>query len=429
MKGFRLNSVRLFLGGIICSIVVTGCAHIDNTSSLPATASDLRANVLRQPNTGDYSSLYSFGENKKAAAIPMAGLLYSNGRLYGTTTGGGGPTDAGTVFEMSAAGAVHVIYSFEGGPNGNLTDGYYPSSRLVAMNGKLYGTTLYYGHIRGLGTVFEVDPSTGKERVLHRFGAADDGATPGGMIDANGKLYGTTNSGGTWDYGTIYEIDPSSGAERVLYSFGTASNDGRNPGGLLAIGGTLYGIAGFGGGSDNCGTVFAFNPSTGKEHIIYSFKGNYNGSTDGWGPSGSLVEVKGKLYGTTALGGSAKSGTVFTIDPATGKERVLYSFSGGSDGLYPNGLIVANGALYGSTNAGGLQITEGSVTVTGGVVYEMTTSGDLGILHEFKGGDDGMWPLGGVVAANNALYGTTESGGGYSAGTAYRILLSSKGSR
>ena len=60
---------------------------------------------------------------------------------------------------------------------------------------------------------------------------------------------------------------------------------------------------------------------------LYSFTGRVTGSSDGFGPTGSLVQGSGdgNLYGMTSGGGTAMLGTVFRITPA-GEETVLYSF-------------------------------------------------------------------------------------------------------
>lgn len=65
-------------------------------------------------------------------------------------------------------------------------------------------------------------------------------------------------------------------------------------------------------------------------------------------------DKRGNLYGTTVAGGAANAGTVFKLTPL-GKEIVLHSFSGGSDGANPYaGVIIGyRGALYGTTANGG----------------------------------------------------------------------------
>jgi len=94
--------------------------------------------------------------------------------------------------------------------------------------------------------------------------------------------------------------------------------------------GNLYGTTGQGGSHSN-GTVFKLD-KTGREIVLHSFAGT---GGDGAGPSGHLIrDGAGNLYGTTTGGGSHSSGTVFKLDK-TGKEVVLYSFAGGSDGATP----------------------------------------------------------------------------------------------
>src|ERR1035441_10141869 len=128
---------------------------------------------------------------------------------------------------------------------------------------------------------------------------------------------------------------------KVVYAF-AGTPDGEKPSGLGALGGTLYGVT-FRGGpysgflSHGWGTVFSITAS-GKERIVY----NFQGGPDAGIPRGSLVNVNGTLYGTSA-GGTASCptgagcGAVFSVTSA-GEEHVIYSFAGNADGQYPNGL-------------------------------------------------------------------------------------------
>ena len=74
--------------------------------------------------------------------------------------------------------------------------------------------------------------------------------------------------------------------------------------GLWAISATDRGV-GFG-----CGTIFEIS-SSGKETILHRFQGG----TDGADPVAGLLELKGKLYGTTEEGGANGDGTVFSLAP------------------------------------------------------------------------------------------------------------------
>ena len=170
----------------------------------------------------------------------------------------------------------------------------------------------------------------------------------------NGVLYGTTREGGKYGDGTIFSIDPKSGKEKVLYSFCSQFGcpDGAWPEAtLLNVNGTMYGTTTYGGGSGcgssgypGCGTIFAFDPSTGAESVLYAFE---NG-TGGQFPGG-LIDVRGKLYGTTLSTAFNSNNVAFSFDTGTNVEKTLYSF--GSN--WPYGLTYSHHALYGTTSYGG----------------------------------------------------------------------------
>jgi uncharacterized repeat protein (TIGR03803 family) len=181
-------------------------------------------------------------------------------------------------------------------------------------------------------------------------GGSGDGADPyAGLINFNGTLYGTTYDGGANDYGTVFSITRS-GTETLLHGFKGGSGDGANPyAGLVNVKGRLYGTT-YDGGAKNHGTVFSITPS-GTENVLHSFNG---GSGDGALPYAGVINVKDTLYGTTAEGGASGDGTVFSTT-LSGKETVLYSFKGGlGDGKYPFASVInLKDTLYGTTFEGG----------------------------------------------------------------------------
>ncbi|HEY2473282.1 MAG TPA: choice-of-anchor tandem repeat GloVer-containing protein, partial [Candidatus Cybelea sp.] len=299
--------------------------------------------------SGKEKVLHSFGHGTDGSG-PLASLIEVKGTLYGTTATGG-KHGAGTVFSVTPSGTEKVLHTFSGGRGGS--DGAFPAASLIEVKGKLYGTTRAggtyagsyyegcgYGGNSGCGTVYSIMPS-GKERVLHSFGnGIDEGASPlASLIEVNGELYGTTMGGGKTGQGTVFTITLN-GNEKVLHSFGPGNGtDGGSPFASMIEGkGTLYGTTEFGGSSKTtsggcyyvsiCGTIFSITPS-GTEKLLHSF-GN---GTDGSGPLASLIEVKGKLYGTTAYGGAyyhnGDAGTVFNIT-INGTEKVLHSFGNGT---------------------------------------------------------------------------------------------------
>src|SRR5271157_42903 len=324
-----------------------------------------------QAQTYSYSVLYTF-TGSPDGAHPAASLLRdAQGNLYGTTSAGGDPActnGCGTVFKVDATGKETLLYTFTGSPDGAI-----PLSGLVRdAQGNLYGTT-GYGGASDNGTVFEVD-TTGKETVLYSFtGTGGDGAGPvAGLVrDAQGILYGTALVGGAYGAGTVFELRPSPTAckaalcpwtETVLYSFTGTGGDGNGPTTRLVrdAQGNLYGTTQSGGDSNDDGTVFKVD-AIGKETVLYSLTGT---GGDGLDPQGDLVQdAQGNLLGTTWGGGAYGAGTVFKVD-TTGNETVLYSFNGGGDGGYPIGPGVvqdAQGNLYGATTSGGGPENAGTV--------------------------------------------------------------------
>jgi uncharacterized repeat protein (TIGR03803 family) len=158
---------------------------------------------------------------------------------------------------------------------------------------------------------------------------------------------------------------------------------------------------------------------------------NFAGGTDGRDPATPLsFDSAGNAYGTTAAGGDFDFGTVFMLTPS-GQETVLYSFTGGGDGLDPHGGVTLDSAgnLYGTTVAGGFG---GFCAGDGcGVIFELSPS-DGGwtetTLYSFQGLNDGFGPGGGLVfdSAGN-LFGTAPDGGKHSAGVVFELSPTAQG--
>jgi uncharacterized repeat protein (TIGR03803 family) len=343
--------------------------------------------LVKSSNGYSEKVLYSFGSSSPASdgASPQAGLIMdAAGNLYGTTPYGGSPNclvdigvdGCGTVFElvMSSTGYTeNVLYTFTG------PDGATPYAGLTMdSSGNLYGTT-YNGGACEHGTVFELVKSSGgyTKKVLYSFGCTStDGWYPyaGVTIDAVGNLYGTTESAGASGYGMVFELVNSSGTyvEKVLYSFGGTATDGAYPVAALLMdaSGNLYGTTSQGGAYGK-GTVFQLVNSSGTymEKVLYSFGGT---AVDGNDPIASLLlDASGNLYGTTKLGGSTTAcggsgcGTAFELVNSSGSyaERLLHSFSGGSDGSNPAAALImdSSGNLYSTTEVGGSSLQGGTV--------------------------------------------------------------------
>ena len=367
--------------------------------------------------------LHSFGSGTDGQT-PYAHLIDVNGTLYGTTYYGGTNGD-GTVFSFDlATHAETTLYSFCG--RQYCADGANPNASLIDVNGMLYGTT-YNGGVNDYGTVFALNPSTGAETVLYSFCSQQnctDGENPEvSLIEMKDKLYGTTPHGGTNGYGTVFAIDPTTGTETVLYSFCSAKNcaDGYDPGSsLIHVNGILYGTT-EAGGTANGGTVYTFDPRTRVETVLYSFcQQQY--CADGGEPIGNVINVGSTLYGTTFTGGAHNSGELYSLNLTTGAEQVVYSFcsqGGGdcTDGDKPNASVVnVRGTLYGTTFGGG----DGDGTV---FAFDPITGTET-VLYSFcaqSNCTDGASPWASVIRSKGGLYGTTAGGGAHNDGTMFVI--------
>jgi uncharacterized repeat protein (TIGR03803 family) len=151
---------------------------------------------------------------------------------------------------------------------------------------------------------------------------------------------------------------------------------------------------------------------------VYNFAGGKTSGANPWYVT--LVQgTDGALYGTTYNGGSKGLGTAFKVTVTTGTFTLLHSFVGGtSDGANPTGGLTlgTDGNFYGTTQMGG--------SSSEGVVFKMTTSGTVTILHSFNFGTDGAFPWGPpILAADGNFYGTTSGGKGNN-GLVYKITSS-----
>jgi hypothetical protein len=208
-------------------------------------------------------------------ANPNGGLVLDRkGRIYGTTFGGGneggqcGAGGCGTAFELNpptmkgGAWTERVLHRFEfsageANPSAGMTfDG----------GGHLYGTTV--------GTVFRLAPPSKKsdrwkETILYTFNQDAFGPLDAPIFDQSGNLYGTTYSGDTFS-GTVFRLKPPGRkggpwSFSILYGF-TGSPDGAQPASNLTLDahGKLYGTTQKGGTGTcsfyGCGTVFEASP-------------------------------------------------------------------------------------------------------------------------------------------------------------------------
>ncbi len=243
---------------------------------------------------------------------PYGGVIQAtDGNFYGTTYYGGANL-AGTVFQITTAGALTTLYSFCAEPS--CADGAEPYSALVeGSDGLLYGTTELQGP-NWNGTLFNIT-TAGSLTILYNFcgqtGCPDGGYPHAALIQGtDGNFYGTTDRGGTSGCGTIFKL--SGTTLRTLYNF--RLRNGTEPDGMTeATNGVLYGTTLEGGinilcpYNYGCGTIYTLNESLG------SFVETLPTS----GPVGVTVEILGtNLTGATAVTFNGVA-AAFTVDSAT----------------------------------------------------------------------------------------------------------------
>jgi uncharacterized repeat protein (TIGR03803 family) len=362
--------------------------------------------------------LYAFCSqtNCSDGAYPYAGVISDKeNNLYGTTQQGGSANFAGVVYELKETKSgwkETVLYEFTGG-----ADGAGPMGQLVFDSaGNLYG--IANGGGAGYGTIYELSPSKGAWtfKVIHTFQGGDDGVVgigvSGLVFDNAGNLYGVTEMGGTAGYGTIFELSRtgSKWKKTILYNF-AAGSDAEDP--LMGLAwdsaGNLYG-ASVGGGADGCGAVFelAHQKKAWKERVIYNFTGGDDGC---WPEFGSVTIPKsGEIYGTTGAGGADNQGVIYRLAKSGGtwSETTLYAFTGGNDG----GQVFAGVTLDPFGNVFGASAYDGSGSY-GAVVKlaKQKSSWQEKTLLDFTGKNGGYAYGNIMIGSDNNLYGTTFRGG------------------
>lgn len=282
--------------------------------------------------------------------------------------------------------------------------------------------------------------------VLYNFCAqpnCPDGANPQAdlTVDLAGNLWGTTRNGGAHQFGTIFELTKSSGFTAIgqQYSFKGGSSDGAFPEAGLVFDsqtGLFFGTTSAGGsGSCNngCGTFFAFLPGNTTDTILHFFGASGDGATP---LSELLPDTSQNFYGTTSAGGSTNCtggcGTVFLMNPLSNTYKVLYKFTGGTDGSDPVAGLVFDSQenIWGTAQKSG---TDGF-----GSIFELAGPSftNLAFAHSFKGTPNGAFPAAaltfdkGVGGALGTLYGTTSAGGSKSCsggcGLVFQLEISGK---
>jgi len=331
-----------------------------------------------------------------------------DGRLYGTTYGGG-THGYGTLFAVTLAGTYTKLYDFD---YGTLGDGYQSHAPLVFdAAGNLYGTTLYGGY-DNVGTVFTWHKAGGYA-VLKHFYQDEDGCYPyGGVtIGQSGALYGTASQCGTrpvfGDQGVFFTMSTDGSTFQNLFNFNSAAGSASGtmyqprstpfedtPGNF--IGSTYYG-----GGSGRGGvyeiSLFAVkvtSPNGGEtmyDDTPYTITWNATGGAGGINHFDVALSIDGGVTWRPTLvcsgvAGSARSCVFSTPGPTTSKGRIkVTALDNGGHSLF--GISAANFAIKtGTTTSAKLKVMTPAANVNVGIGthQSITWSHDLGTTETFN---------------------------------------------
>jgi uncharacterized repeat protein (TIGR03803 family) len=367
--------------------------------------------------------LHSFGNPDQSANHAVFGLMLAhNGKLYGATASGNG----GIIFSVNRDGRDYqIIHEFSSQPDDS--GGIGPTGNAIeASDGKLYGATEGGGSNHFGGTIFRLNPDGSGFEAIHNFDASEDSGGPkpeDKLIEGtDGKLYGVTRYGGSFESGTIYRINKDGSGFEVLHEFDFESGEGYWPESALLLGsdGVLYGTVAEGNDSSQLGKIFKINSDGSGYQVIHDFSANPN---DGANPLWGLVEGRdGALYGSTPFGGPTMDGILFKLRKDGSHYQVLQSFS---QKRFTPGVpfgpmrVSADGTIYGVTRYGGRPID-------GGTVYSLGRSGVEFRVIDYLGttAKDTAAPAG-ELAMDNAgnFYGSSLAGGPANEGTLFRCNL------
>jgi hypothetical protein len=252
----------------------------------------------------------------------LVGVTQAGGDVSGNNA-----CDCGVVYVLTpptngGAWQETVAHTFLGRP-----DGYLPSGALAAdADGALYGTTYQGGsghcvdhiakEVTGCGTVYRLTPSGASwtETILYEFQPDDaDYPTNSVVFGPDGALYGSAGS----DVFRLAADTQGNWQKTVIYAF-PRGKAGEAPGGgvIFDAEGNIYGTTNSTGLSGHATAFELAPPSTGSTEWTRKTLATFSTNVNGPQPSGGLIRgPDGTLYGAIATAPSAIYGYIFAIKP------------------------------------------------------------------------------------------------------------------
>ncbi|MFM6983748.1 MAG: choice-of-anchor tandem repeat GloVer-containing protein [Chitinophagaceae bacterium] len=410
----KLNKLlkSIFLILFVCSNAILANAQTAMVGMTSVGGDEFGVIYQTSPSGNNQTVVHAFEGNSGVYPYYTQLCQALNGKLYGLTSQGGSK-QSGVVFEYDINTGKYIRKVEFKVSNGSNPRG----SMILASNGKLYGMTSQGGSYNH-GIIFEYTPGSDSIIVKHHFDGANGRNPFGNLFQAsNGKLYGMTYQGGATNDGVIFEYNPANDSFYKRHDF-DGTNTGRNPFGSLmqASNGLLYGLT-YQGGSNNLGILFNFNVNNNSFSKLQDFTGTATGSN----PYSTPVQAAdGHLYAMAYLGGSNNLGTLFQYDIAGDTIIKKIDFNGSGNGRNPIGdlMLASNGKLYGQLPFGG--------SAGAGLIFEyITSSNSFSKLFEWSATQNGRVPFGSLMqASNQQLYGLTYSGGINNSGVLFEYSIS-----
>ncbi len=289
---------------------------------------NFQGEVFRITTAGAYKRLWSFTGGADGAWPDSALVQAADGAFYGTTARGG-TNQLGTIFKITTNGLLTTLWRFTG-----KADGSHPLAGLIqGKMGAFYGTTSSEGP-SGAGTVFKLT-ANGALRTLWAFEGYNAGGYPADRLvqGGDGALYGTTTTTAGYtstNGGTVFRLSfdrtddfdgddssdigvfcPASGAWNIANSSGGSATYQLGYGPDLAVAADYDG--------DGKADYALFEPPTGNWFIKYSSNGNF--VMKNWGYSKSIPVP-------ADYDGDGKT-DIAVYDPPTGNWFILKSSDGG----------------------------------------------------------------------------------------------------
>jgi uncharacterized repeat protein (TIGR03803 family) len=285
--------------------------------------------------TDSFAMIYQFELTPQYGDYPVSGIIKgSNGLLYGTTLNGG-YIGAGVIYSIDPATNSYTdIFDFGDSLN---PGGQGPASELLmAADGNLYGIVMQIPDSGNNSLLFSFNPTTRQYKTLYNFNRVEGGNGIRNTALVQGpdqKIYGVFDYTGYTGAdtgslpGMLFSYDPTTSQFTDLYDFAIA--DGMPTGGLLIANGNIYGETDYGG--NNYGEIYAYSIADSDITPL-----GYFTETTGYYPVGGLgILGTNRLTGSCTYGGLNGAGTLFTFNLESNTFATLLNFDDATTGAQP----------------------------------------------------------------------------------------------